>query len=132
MLTAALIGALSSGAAHGGTEQGVTVEGCAIRLLSSGPVIHENGAHDCRGVASVSADGAGDLVIVHSVHGDVVSMVAASDESLAARDVMCGPSGGVTMTVVKCYVDGDHVSVKSSAVASTYSNIWLTRVVVTE
>ncbi len=125
-----IVGTLLSDEAHGDVETAPVVEGCVIRLYSTGPEVHENATHDCRGVAAVSKDGAGDLLIVHSVQGAVVTMVAAPDEALAQRQVVCGPSGGPVFTIVKCYKNGQHVSIMSSAVASPYANIWFGRTVI--
>lgn len=69
-----------------------------IRFPSSGPYIHNNASHACVGVSQVWIDGSGQLVIDHASVGPVALPVAQPDETMAARGITVGPSGGGTQT----------------------------------
>lgn len=113
------------------------LRGCVIRfdtLSPSGgtvvPRIHANESHACVGVTSLAVDWSpasyGDLII-HNTAGPnmVVSVFAEEDETLAQRDIQCGPSGGGTTTRIRCYRDGVKVPAQSLEMYGPNVNLWL-------
>jgi hypothetical protein len=104
------------------------------------PEWHINEAHHTIGVIDTTAapeiDAGGYLVV--TLIGDdstraVVSMTAASDETLTARGITAGCSNGGPICRIRFYKDGVGVldlnnPVHWAYVAGTYSNLWLTLV----
>jgi len=105
----------------------VRIAGCVIRLYSTGPVIYQNGSHACLGITDVGMNTSGDVVIHRNPSTNIiVTCTAAIDESLAARQILAGCSGGGGTSTIKLYKTGIHVRANSTAVASSASNLWMT------
>lgn len=112
----------------------IAIRGCVIRFDQKTPEgftqprIHANSAHICVGVTKVYADRAnGDLVVEDNTPGPIVSLAVSPDESLAAKGISCGGSGGTSVTRIRCYGrDGHRVSAHSSEIYGPYNNLWLT------
>ena len=105
------------------------VTGCVIRFTPGGPVIHVNATHACTGAESVTVDPDGALRIDQSGHGGrIASVTVAVDETLAGRGVSCGASGGVGITVVRCFnaATGTLIRADSPQLVGPTSNLWLT------
>jgi hypothetical protein len=100
--------------------------GCAVGLRSTGPVIIDDANHHCSpSVTGVSLAGNGDLVVTYDAVDEVVACVAEEDETLVDRDVVAGPSVGLTSAIVKFAVAGTPVAADSATVTGTTSNIFL-------
>jgi hypothetical protein len=107
----------------------IRIAGCVIRLYSTGPVAYQNSAHACLGVTSVGMNSSGDVVIHRGGSTNtIVSCTAAIDESMAAKQILAGCSGGGVTSTIKLYKadSGHHVWASSAAVASPASNLWMT------
>ena len=105
----------------------IKVSSCVIRLYASGPQLYDNGGHACLGVTSVHINSGGNLEINRLSNGPISFVSAATDESLAARGIIAGASGGLGTTMVILYDTdtGRRVRPNSTAVASAQSNLWL-------
>lgn len=110
--------------------------GCVIRFDtkdSAGrtkPRIHANTGHYCVGVnGDPTVDDKGRLVIPTDAQGQdqaAVSMAINSDETLTAKGISCGGSGGIGKTVISCYDRaGKQVRADSSTMYDRGSNLWL-------
>lgn len=118
--------------AHGADAELVTRGGC-IRLTDTGPVIHANSAHVASGIASAHIDPSdGWLWIVHDGSLPVVAVLCSPDETLAARGILIGASGGTTHSRVRfTRVTSTAVTpldlrnpAHYAQVAGTNSNLW--------
>src|SRR5690606_1606707 len=103
--------------------------GCVIRfdqLSPSGrsvvPRTHANVSHYNVGCPNVRVDDSddgtgkvGDLIIYQSGTNRVVTAGVFVDETLAARDIYCGISGGGTSSRIRCFQDGKFVPVTDKA-----------------
>lgn len=112
----------------------ILLRGCVIRfdeLSSTGksvrPRILANSSHICVGITSVTVDwDRGDLVLADSrTNKPVVVAFAEEDETLSAKDIQCGPSGGTTNTRISCYREGKRVPVYSLQMYHRYANLWV-------
>lgn len=114
--------------------------GCVIRfdqLSPSGrsvvPRTHANVSHYNVGCPNVRVDDSddgtgkvGDLIIYQSGTNRVVTAGVFVDETLAARDIYCGISGGGTSSRIRCFQDGKFVPVTDKAAFySKTANLWL-------
>jgi hypothetical protein len=106
----------------------VRISSCVIRLYTTGPQAYDNASHACLGDPHPSVNGNGDLVITRDAVGAIVSCQANIDESLAARQILAGCSGGGDTSIVKFYKadTGTHAWASGRAVASPSSNVWMT------
>ncbi|WP_114202855.1 hypothetical protein [Janibacter anophelis] len=103
--------------------------GCCIRLGTDGLYLHHNTAHAAVGVRRTFINSDGKVEILHHAPGPVVTMWVNPDETLAARGVTLGPSGGVDRTVITLAHGGraldltraDHYGI----VAGRWSNMWV-------
>lgn len=110
----------------------VADRGCVIRFdekTTSGntrPRIHANSTHYCIGVTNVYAEyPTGDLIIEMDPVGPIVSINVTEDETLTARGIACGPSGGAVTVRIRCYDrSGTKVKAYSSKMYGRYSNLW--------
>lgn len=112
----------------------IVLRGCAIRfdeLSSTGktvrPRILANSGHICVGVTAVRVDwDRGDLILEDAnTNKPVVVAFAEEDETLTAKDIQCGPSGGQTVTRIACYRDGKRIPVQSLQMYHRYANLWV-------
>ena len=112
------------------TGEATVTTGCVVRFYSSGPALHQNGAHACTAATGVWVRDNGVLVIDQTHTGPVVSVTAQADETLVARGVQAGVSGGVSDAHVTFYDSrlgrvldltdpGDY-----RRIAGAYSNLW--------
>ncbi|TDE02814.1 hypothetical protein [Jiangella asiatica] len=143
-LAVAFVGGVATATAGGGylreadVDNPIASRGCVIRfdtLSRSGasvvPRIHANETHACVGVTSLSVDWSsgssrGDLILNNTGGpGAVVSVTVEEDESLAARDIQCGPSGGGTTTRIRCYRDGVKIPAYSLEMYGKNVNLWV-------
>lgn len=114
------------------TDNPLVTRGCVIRFdqkSSSGrtvPRIHANSSHYCIGVQRVYAEyPSGDLIIVGENLGPIVSINITVDETLTAKGIRCGPSGGQPIVRVQCYNgNGTKVKAYGASIYGTYSNLW--------
>lgn len=132
-----LLGATLLGTARGDLKPPSSTEvshsGCVIRFDQrtedglTAPRIYHNSVHYCLGVESVRADyPSGDLVIEQSSSGPIISVMVSPDETLAKRGISCGASGGVSVTVVRCYNRlGVKVDAYGPEIYGQYSNLWI-------
>lgn len=116
------------------TSNPTAVRGCVIRfdtLSASGasvaPRIHANESHTCVGVSSISLDWTSGDLIINNTGGsnNVVSVFAEEDETMAQRDIQCGPSGGGTQTRIRCYRDGVKIPAYSLDMYGPNVNLWV-------
>jgi hypothetical protein len=116
------------------TSNPTAARGCVVRfdtLTPSGasvaPRIHANESHTCVGVSSVSLDWSNGDLIINNTGGsnNVVSVFAEEDETLAQRDIQCGPSGGGTTTRIRCYRDGVKIPAYSLEMYGPNVNLWV-------
>jgi hypothetical protein len=107
--------------------------GCVIRFDTDGPWIHDNSAHECNALDPEDPDAVvvqedGDVLLTHNAwRGPIISMSVEEDESLVARRIHCGPSGGLTETLVRCYRTdtGSFVRGDSDQLACDLCNWWV-------
>lgn len=100
--------------------------GCAIRLLSTGPVLLRDSAHHCNDhFTAVSVSPTGDLDIAYHVQGKIVVVNVTPDETLAKRDVTPGVSVGLEHMYVSFGRDQVAYSALSPVVTGSSSNIWV-------
>lgn len=100
--------------------------GCAIRLLSTGPVLLRDSAHHCNDhFTAVSVSPTGDLDITYHVQGKIVVVNVTPDETLAKRDVTPGVSVGLEHMYVSFGRDQVAYSALSPVVTGSSSNIWV-------
>jgi hypothetical protein len=104
------------------------VDGCIVRLLSTGPVILDDANHHCSPrVTGVSVVG-NDLHIAHDPVTEIVSASVSIDETLTQRGVIAGASAGFSVTVVR-FFDTDVpgvVAADSGNVTGSTSNVFVT------
>lgn len=99
--------------------------GCAIRLLSTGPVLLRDSAHNCHEkFTGVSVEN-GDLKVLYHVEGKIVTVLVNPDETLAKRDITPGASVGLEHMYISFGRDQVAYSALSSAVTGSSSNIWV-------
>lgn len=101
-------------------------DGCAIRLLSTGPVLLRDSAHHCSDdFTDVFVDSNGDLDLTYHVQGKIVTVLVNPDETLAKRDVEVGASVGLEHMIIAFGRDQVHHSALSAVVTGSSSNIWI-------
>lgn len=102
--------------------------GC-IRFGHDGVYLHQNSSHDSVGIRDLYIDTEGRLVVKHSAPGPVVTMSANADETLSARSITLGCSGGGGTTTITVSKLGKKLNLRDpddyKLVAGTYSNAWL-------
>lgn len=83
----------------------------------------------CVGVTSVAVDWGrtGDLIVRNKGGpGTIVSLTVSPDETLTARGISCGASGGLQLTRIRCHDRyGHHVPAYSLKMYGRYANYWL-------
>jgi hypothetical protein len=127
VLTATLAFLAGTVVAPDGTD--LMVDGCIVRLLSTGPVVLDDASHHCSPrVTGVSVVG-NDLHIAHDPVTEIVSASVSIDETLTQRGVIAGASAGFSVTVVRFFDtdnNGDVVAADSGNVTGSTSNIFVT------
>ena len=112
----------------------IAIRGCVVRFDErdadevTQPRIHANQAHYCVGVTDITVNPEnGDLEVRSDTQGPIVSLAVSPDETLAARGISCGGSGGGGITRIRCFDrDGAPVRADGPEIYGTYSNLWLT------
>lgn len=108
--------------------------GACIRLYADGPALHVNDTHAAVGVTGVQITDTGDLEVLH-VAGRVVSINPQPDETLTARGITAGGSGGSGRSVVRLCVGTATgkprrlnltIPTEYALVAGDTSNLWFT------
>lgn len=143
-LALGIIGCLSVGGAAGATAENylrdakhdnkIAIRGCVVRFdertpdQKTVPRIHANPSHYCVGVTSLTVNpDNGDLEVRSNTQGPIVSLAVSPDETLAARGISCGGSGGGGITRIRCFDrDGVRLRADGPELFGTYSNLWLT------
>jgi len=132
-LLAGTAGAVGSAYMHApSVDNPIVTAGCTVRFDErtpagfTKPTIHVNQVHYCVGVNSVRVDYAsGALVVDLQGARPVMAALVQSDETLTARGIHCGPSGGVSDVWIKCYRDGRQVKAQSSAMFGLKANVFI-------
>jgi len=113
-------------------ENPVAESGCVIRYdrkTSAGntkPRIHANSTHTCVGVKRVYADyRRGTTVVELDRSRPVVAMSITSDETLLARGIQCGGSGGGAWIHIHCFDRSGRVKAHSSRMFAKTANVWV-------
>lgn len=108
---------------------GVTHRGGVIRFTPSGPELHVNDAHNSVGIipSSIRINEQGNLELLLDCALPVVSTFANADETMGARDLAAGISGGVRLCIIYISKGGRRLNLKNSynAVMGETSNIWI-------
>lgn len=115
------------------SETPITVRGCAIRFDRRDPAgrtrprVHANSTHYCLGVTEVRAEyPSGDLIIETDSEGPIIFVSVSPDETLTARGIDCGASGGIRITRIRCHDrDGDQVKAYSREIYGPGANLWI-------
>lgn len=106
-----------------------TPTGGCVRFTKDGPQIHHNETHTSSGIRSVSIDDRGRLEVKHAAPGPIITMNANADETLVARGIAFGCSGGGGTTIIVASGKDGQLDLNDpddyKKVAGTYSNIWL-------
>lgn len=114
------------------TGEQLTFSGMALRLdPKRGPYIHGNASHYPRGFKEVYIDqNRGYLTVKRDRFDSVVSIITDPDETLTARGITIGSSGGGVITNLYFYQNGRLLNLANpkdyAIVAGVYSNVWLT------
>lgn len=122
----------SDGTSTVGEEQ-LRIRGCVIRFDHKDrhgrtvPRKHINRTHACVGVHRVYADRrTGELVLTGPHGGAIVFITVSPDETLLARGITCGASGGVGVTRLRCYDrQGQQVPADSPRIYGRSANLWI-------
>jgi len=110
---------------------GTTISGGVIRIDPIKKVyLHTNSTHHSRGIKNVGVDlKTGTVKIVRDNSDAIISISADEDETLAARNIKVGISGGGETTLVFFYQNGRKLNMANKSdfnkVASTTSNFWI-------
>lgn len=106
--------------------------GCVIRFdqrTAGGqtrPRLYANASHFCVGVVKVYAEyPSGALVIDQQATQPVINISVSPDETLVARGISCGASGGFNVTKVYCRDYSGPVKAYSSKMYGSSSNLWI-------
>ena len=96
-----------------------------------GIYLHTNATHHSVGIESVGANADGDLYVKRFSGGAVVSLSASPDETLCARGITAGVSGGGINSVIRLYNRaGKRLNLNNASdyaeIASPWSNLWVT------
>ncbi|MFY7870099.1 MAG: hypothetical protein ACOVQN_11380 [Exiguobacterium sp.] len=113
------------------TGENLTFSGMALRLdATAGPSILSNSSHYPLGFYSVAIDPKGYLTVRRDRVDSVVSIIADPDETLVARGITIGASGGGVVTNLYFYQNGRLLNLANPAdyalVAGPFSNAWIT------
>lgn len=105
-----------------------TALGACIRLYPDGPALHVNDAHSACGVTGAHIGDDGYLWITHAQSRPVVAIVPVPDETLTARGITAGASGGTNYSRVLLAEHGVALDLRDPAdyakVAGSFSNLW--------
>lgn len=109
------------------------ISGCVIRFDTDKgtPRIHANYSHTCAGVEKVSIENGNVRIDQTRTGAPIVSAIVTADETLVARGIQAGASGGGPVTVVKLYDAklGRLLNLNSQSdrnrVKGSGSNLWL-------
>lgn len=114
---------------------GLVTRGGVIRFSGNKPELHINSTHQSVGILpdSVRINGNGDLEFRLDVSLPVVTLWANADETLVARNIQAGISGGGSLCVVRMSRTdmpvGEKLNLKTTGhygrVKGTYSNLWV-------
>lgn len=106
----------------------VATGGC-IRFTNDGPWVHHNETHTSSGIRSVSIDDQGRLEVKHASPGPIITMGADADETLVARGVAFGCSGGGGTTRIQAADKNGPLDLNDpddyKRVSGTYANVWV-------
>ena len=113
------------------TGEKLTFSGMALRLdAKQGPYIHANSSHYPLGFKSAVIDPKGYLTIRRDRVDSVVSIIVDPDETLAARGITIGASGGGVVTNLYFYKNGRLLNLAKPAdyalVSGPFANAWIT------
>lgn len=121
--------------AHGTGLNGLVFRGGVIRFTDSGPELHVNNSHQSVGIipSSVCINASGDLEFRLDRSLPVVTLWANADETLVARNIQAGVSGGGTTCIVRfSRTDtpvGEKLNLNRSGhygrVKGPFSNVWV-------
>lgn len=123
--------------AAGGTvfatgEASLVTSGCTVRFGDAGPVVYTNAMHYVVGCEAVSVDSQGRLVITKTDDlRPIVTMYASPDETLVARGISVGLSGGARTTIGVVYDSraGRVLNLNAAAdyarISGEYANLWV-------
>lgn len=110
----------------------IKISGGVIRIDPvQGVYLHTNNSHHSVGIESVGIDPDTGYLHIQRYKGDaIVSVVATPDETLAAKGITFGPSGGGRNTYLKLYNrNGQLLDLRKQSdydqVASSLSNVWI-------
>lgn len=85
-----------------GEDTDLAIRAVCVRLYPEGPAIHANAAHVATGVASVRiGEDDGWLWIVHDSSHPVAAILCSPDETITARGILAGASGGTNYSRVR-------------------------------
>jgi len=111
------------------------VSGCVLRFDTpdGSPRIHANYSHHCTGVSDVFINKNGDLEVTQTMaaRNAVIFAFAQADETLVARDIQVGASGGINRTVYRFYDGklGRKLNLRSASdrkrIQGNSSNLWV-------
>lgn len=110
---------------------GTTFSGGVIRIdPKQGVYLHTNDTHHARGIKSLGIDArTGGIKITRDRTDAIISVSADADESLAARNITAGISGGGVTTYVLFYQNGRKLNLNNKSdyakIASPTSNFWI-------
>ena len=114
---------------------GLTIRGGVIRFSGNRPELHVNASHHSVGILpnSVRVNGSGDLEFRLDQALPVVTLWANADETLVARGIQAGISGGGSLCVVRMHrADmpvGEKLDLRTvghyGRVKGSTSNIWV-------
>ncbi|MGH3658138.1 MAG: hypothetical protein ACRDUA_15900 [Micromonosporaceae bacterium] len=98
---------------------------------SGGPYIHANATHCAVGVTGVEITDTGALLVTTDGGSPIGAVVCSPDETLTARGIDCGPSGGASNTHFVFYKENVgrlylNTQTHWDMVASPLSNVWIT------
>lgn len=114
------------------TGESLTFSGMALRFDPvNGPYIHANASHYPLGFTSATIDqNRGYLTIRRDRVDSVVSIIVDPDETLTARGITIGASGGGVVTNLFFYQNGRLLDLANPSdyaiIAGPFSNAWIT------
>lgn len=110
----------------------IKISGGVIRIDPvQGVYLHTNSSHHSVGIKSVGINPDNGYLFIERYNGDaIVSVVATPDETLSAKGITFGPSGGGKITYLKLYNrNGQLLDLRKQSdydqVASSVSNVWI-------
>ena len=111
----------------GSPDNRLVIRGCAVRLEDNGPYLLANSAHFCTGLTKVRYTD-GWLEVISDSKLPVVSIAVSPDESLVARGILAGASGGGVRTRIRFYSTRTQrvVRADSPALHCPTCNVWVT------